>query len=94
MAKEFNVPVVSLAQLNRSVEQRADKHPMMSDLRDSGNLEQDADMICFLYRDEKYNPDTDKKNITELIISKHRNGETGTIELIWNGIFTGLCDAL
>ena len=94
MAKEFNVPVVSLAQLNRSVEQRADKHPMMSDLRDSGNLEQDADMICFLYRDEKYNPDTDKKNITELIISKHRNGETGMIELVWNGIFTGLRDAL
>jgi len=92
MAKEFGIPVVSLAQLSRGVEQRSDKHPMMSDLRDSGNLEQDADMICFLYRDDYYNPNSDKKGITELVISKQRNGETGTIELGWNGVCTKLYD--
>ena len=92
MAKEFDIPVVSLAQLSRGVEQRSDKHPMMSDLRDSGNLEQDADMICFLYRDDYYNPNSDKKDITELVISKQRNGETGTIELCWDRIYTKLYD--
>ena len=92
MAKEFDVPIVSLAQLNRSVEQRADKHPMMSDLRDSGNLEQDADMICFLYRDDYYNPESEKKGVTELVISKQRNGETGSVEMNWDGVYTKLSD--
>ena len=92
IAKELNVPLISLAQLSRAVDSRADKKPQMSDLRDSGNLEQDADMICFLYNDEYYNPNTEKKGITDLIISKHRNGEVGTIELGWNRAYTKLYD--
>jgi replicative DNA helicase len=88
LAKELGIPIVACAQLSRAPEMRADHHPIMSDLRESGAIEQDADVIMFLYRDEYYHPDTEKKNIGEVIISKQRNGPTGTIELVWLGQFT------
>jgi replicative DNA helicase len=88
MAKELNVPVVLLSQLSRAVESRTDKRPMMSDLRESGSIEQDADIILFLYRDAYYNKESTKQNISECIVAKNRHGETGTVELIWNGQFT------
>lgn len=88
MAKELNVPVILLSQLSRAVESRNDKRPMMSDLRESGSIEQDADIVMFLYRDAYYNQDSTKQNISECIVSKNRHGETGTVELVWNGQFT------
>jgi replicative DNA helicase len=88
MAKEINVPVVTLSQLSRAPEQRSDHRPMLSDLRESGAIEQDADIVIFLYRDDYYNKDTEKKNIAEVIVSKHRNGSTGKIELLWMEEYT------
>ena len=85
LAKELDCPVVALSQLSRAPEQRADHRPMLSDLRESGSIEQDADIVMFLYRDEYYNPDTEKKNIGEVIVAKNRHGETGTVELVWFG---------
>ncbi len=92
MAKELNVPVVCLSQLSRGPEGRTDKRPMMSDLRESGGLEQDADVVLFLYRDEYYNPDTEDKNIAECIVSKNRHGEVGTVKLQWLPQYTTFAD--
>lgn len=88
MAKELDVPVICLSQLSRAPEQRTDHRPILSDLRDSGSIEQDADMVMFLYRDDYYNQETEKKNISECIIAKFRNGSVGTVELGWRGEFT------
>ena len=88
LAKEINVPVIALSQLSRAVEQRPDHRPMLSDLRESGAIEQDADIVMFLYRDDYYNEDSEKKNIAEVIMAKHRAGSTGTIELLWLGNYT------
>jgi replicative DNA helicase len=85
LARELNVPVLTAAQLSRAVEQRTDKRPMLSDLRESGSLEQDADIVMFIYRPDQYEKDTDKHNVAQIIIAKHRNGPVGDVELIFRG---------
>ena len=92
MAKELNVPVVCLSQLSRANESRQDKRPMLSDLRESGAIEQDADEVLFLYREDYYNKETEKQNVAECIVAKNRHGETGTVELQWLPQFTTFAD--
>jgi replicative DNA helicase len=93
LARELDVPLVAISQLSRAVEQRSDKRPILADLRASGSLEQDADVVMFIYRDELYNPDTEQQNIAEVIIAKHRNGPTGTVQLFFRDRLAQFLDA-
>ncbi|MCI6831940.1 MAG: replicative DNA helicase, partial [Clostridiales bacterium] len=88
MAKELDVPVICLSQLSRAVEKREDKHPLLSDLRESGAIEQDADIVLFIYRDDYYNDESEDKNVAEIIIAKNRHGSTGSLKLQWVGQYT------
>jgi replicative DNA helicase len=92
LARELNVPVIALSQLSRAVESRADKKPMLSDLRESGSIEQDADVVLFIYREDYYIEDTDRQNIADIIVAKHRHGETGTVSLFFKKELTQFTD--
>ncbi|MCH5377773.1 MAG: replicative DNA helicase [Planctomycetes bacterium] len=93
IARELDIPLMTASQLSRAVEQRTDKKPVLSDLRESGSLEQDADIVMFIYRDELYNENTEQPNIADLLISKHRSGPTGTVQLYFNKRLTQFLDA-
>ena len=93
MAKELKVPVLALSQLSREAEKRENKRPMLSDLRESGSIEQDADIILFLYRDAYYDKETSDQSIAECIVAKNRHGQTGTVNLVWRGEYTLFTDA-
>ena len=88
MAKELDVPIITLSQLSRGPDSRSDHRPMLSDLRESGSIEQDADIVLFLYREQYYQKETAKQNVAECIVAKNRHGETATVEMIWDGQYT------
>ena len=92
LARQMDCPVIVLSQLSRAPEQRPDKRPILSDLRESGSIEQDADIVIFLYRDDYYNPDTETPGVCEINIAKHRSGPTGKIELTWVSRYTKFSD--
>ena len=94
LAKEMECPVIALSQLSRAPEQRADHRPMLSDLRESGSIEQDADIVMFLYRDDYYNEDSETPNVTDIIIAKHRNGEIGELQLYFKKQYTKFVNSL
>jgi replicative DNA helicase len=92
LARELELPIIAVSQLNRNLEQREDKRPRLGDLRESGSLEQDADIVMFIYRDEYYNEQTDRKGIAEVVVAKHRAGSTGTVEMTFMPEYTRFSD--